>query len=71
MAMAEICGWTYTVTGLLTTPPTLAVRVAVPEPVGGVQMVKSGTPPGLRRFHVPPQTAPVGLISARLRLELP
>ncbi len=26
------------------------------EPVGGVQMVKLGTPPGLLRFHVPAQT---------------
>ena len=39
-------------------------------PDGGVQMVKSGTPPGLLRFHVPAQSVPEGEISASSRLEL-
>ncbi len=40
--------------------------------VGAVQMVKSGMLPGLWRFQVPPQRAPlVGLTSAILRLLLP
>ena len=59
-------------TGLLVTADALAVTVAVPGPVGGVQMVKSGMPEALWRFHVPAQMAPVpGLISARFRLLLP
>jgi hypothetical protein len=34
-------------------------------------MVKSAMPPGLVRFQVPPQIAPVGEMSARLMLVLP
>jgi hypothetical protein len=40
------------------------------EPAGGVQIEKLGTPPGLFRFHVPAQIAPVGETSASCRLEL-
>lgn len=71
-------------TGLLVAPPPCAVTCAVPqveevhpenedreEPEGGVQILKSGTPPGLLRFQVPAQTCPVGEISASSRLELP
>jgi hypothetical protein len=34
-------------------------------------MVKSAMPPGLLRFQVPPQMAPVGETSANRRLLLP
>ncbi len=37
-----------------------------------MQMVKSGMPPGLWRFQVPPQSAPpFGVTSTRLRFVLP
>ena len=71
MLIAETWGWTYTVTGLLATPPTLPVTVAVPEVLGGEHTVKSGMPPGLVRFQVPAHIVPVGLISASCKFELP
>jgi hypothetical protein len=40
------------------------------DPAGGVQIVKLVTPPGLLRFHVPAQIAPVGEMSASCRFEL-
>ncbi len=71
-------------TGLLVAPPPLAVTCAVPHveeeqpekkereaPEGGVQMLKSGTPPGLLRFQVPAQIWPLGEMSASSRLLLP
>jgi hypothetical protein len=59
-------------TGFEETPPMLPVTCTVPGWVAGVQMVKSGMPPALRRFQVPAQRAPVvGLMSTRLILELP
>ena len=42
----------------------------IEEPAGGVQMVKSGTPPALLRFQVPAQSVPAGEISANWRLLL-
>jgi hypothetical protein len=83
MVIEEIGGWIYTFTGLLVTAAPLAVTWTVPHvvelhplnaeieaPDGGVQMLKSGTPPGLFRFHVPAQIPPLGEISASSRLEL-
>jgi hypothetical protein len=70
-------------TGLLVTAAPVAVTCTVPQvfavhpeneeredPAGGVQMLKSVTPPGLLRFQVPAQMVPFGEISASCRLEL-
>lgn len=78
-----IGGCTYTFTGLLVTAAPVAVICTTPQvvfehplnddseaPEGGVQIEKSGTPPGLLRFHVPAQTDPVGEMSASCRFEL-
>jgi hypothetical protein len=54
----------YTVTGLLVTPPTVAVTCTALEVLDGVQIVKSGIPPWLLRFQLPAQMTPVGLMSA-------
>lgn len=79
----DIGGWMYTFTGLLVTAAPSAVICTTPqelavqplnadreEPAGGAQMLKSGTPPGLLRFHVPAQIVPLGEISASSRFEL-
>jgi hypothetical protein len=70
-------------TGLLVTAAPVAVICTVPhvaaehpandesdDPEGGVQIVKSETPPGLFRFHVPAQIVPLGETSASCRFEL-
>ena len=52
--------------------PVPVQPAAMAAGVGAVQTVKSGMPPGLWRFQVPPQSAPpFGVTSTRFRFVLP